>query len=342
MPKKFLIIRLSSLGDVLISTSAVQYLSRQGDFEIHFLVRREFKDLITGNPLIKKIHILDRKEGLQGLRLLKKNIQSENYDCIFDLQNNLKSRYLSGSFHSERFSKRTLSRFLYVNFRIGSYAKQILSVPDRYLNTIDQFFYHSRQEHQTEDLKPLLILDEKTDKKGRDVWKQNKDFHYLMAPGARHYTKRWPEDYYAELIKILYERTGKKTLLVGGPDEITTCESIIKQSISRKVQTALSLAGSISLLETAAVIKHASVFVSNDSGLMHVASAFSIPQIAIFGSTTEHLGFFPQNKKAIIAEQKLSCRPCTHVGRANCPRKHFQCMKEIKPDAIADIMQRLT
>ena len=172
--------------------------------------------------------------------------------------------------------------------------------------------------------------------KGEGIWREleKDDFRLVMAPGARHFTKRWPPGYYAALIRMMFEKQGSKTLLVGGPEEVSLISSIQKQA-GQKISR--NLAGELSLSETFALIRQAPFFLSNDSGLMHAAAAFQIPQIAIFGSTTRELGFFPLNPKALLLENSgLACRPCSHIGKSKCPRGHFKCMQEITPEMVAE------
>jgi heptosyltransferase-2 len=164
-------------------------------------------------------------------------------------------------------------------------------------------------------------------------------FGVVMAPGARHFTKRWPVELYSELISKIHQTYGWRTLLVGSPDEVPLIEDIQKKSGDGASEL---VAGYFDLLGTAALIKASPIFISNDSGLMHVAAAYEIPQIAIFGSTTKELGFFPINPNGQVVEnQSLECRPCTHIGRKSCPKKHFKCMVEITPQRVLGVFKQV-
>ena len=138
---------------------------------------------------------------------------------------------------------------------------------------------------------------------------------------------------FAELTQILLKNYDASIVFTGGPDEANTIESIQKH-IDPGLNFTRNLAGKISLRETFAVISLAELFISNDSGLMHAASAFEIPQIALFGSTVQELGFYPMNPRCVILEADVQCRPCTHIGRASCPEKHFRCMKDISVERV--------
>lgn len=105
----------------------------------------------------------------------------------------------------------------------------------------------------------------------------------------------------------------------------------------------VNLAGKTSLLEAAAAIDRCALVVSNDSALAHVAAARKVPVIAIFGSTVEEFGFAPYAERAIVAQNEgLPCRPCTTIGRAECPLGHFRCMKDLQPDDVRAAIIRLS
>ncbi|MFZ1978569.1 MAG: glycosyltransferase family 9 protein, partial [Bacteroidota bacterium] len=126
-------------------------------------------------------------------------------------------------------------------------------------------------------------------------------------------------------------------LFFGGPADIELCRTL-SEGINRGTGkiAAKSFAGLLSLLETAAAFEQCSCVVTNDSGLMHIAAAMKRKVVAIFGSTVKELGFFPQGDNNIVVENKnLRCRPCSHIGRESCPKKHFRCMKEITTDMVA-------
>jgi heptosyltransferase-2 len=164
----------------------------------------------------------------------------------------------------------------------------------------------------------------------------NKDY-ITIAPGAKHFTKRWPADSYSQLIERLQQETNIPVVLVGGNDDVEVSKQILQQCPDG---AAISVAGQLSIRETAALIGHSRLLITNDSGLMHVADALAVPLVAIFGSTVEELGFFPSSPKAIVIENRgLSCRPCSHIGRGRCPKEHFRCMLEISPFNIFRAVQ---
>jgi heptosyltransferase-2 len=163
-----------------------------------------------------------------------------------------------------------------------------------------------------------------------------KDEKYIgICPGAKHFTKRWPKEYFIELGKRL-ESTGYKVVLFGGSEEVSICNEI-----ESELKNALNLCNT-SISQVGADMKMCRAIYTNDSGTMHLASALKVPVIAFFGSTVKEFGFYPYKAKSIELENKnISCRPCTHIGRKSCPKIHFNCMKEIKPELAFNSLQNL-
>lgn len=340
--RKILIIRMSSLGDIILTSPVIRRLRQQFPAaRIDFLVREEYADLVRYNPHLSNIIELNVRHGRPAVKSLRDKIRLANYDVILDLHRNLRSAFLRRfPAHSPvlKIKKNLLLRFLLVKFKINLYRKfygHPLSVAEKYLRTAAPLGLPD------DDLRLEMHLPPEAVSKGVEIWSglQKENYRVVMAPGARHFTKRWPPDYYAELIRLIYREKGWRTLLVGGADEKAAIEEI---QVLAGDEIQRSLAGEISLLETVAIIREAPLFISNDSGLMHAAAAFQKPQIALFGSTVEELGFFPLNPHAKVLENAtLPCRPCSHIGRSECPQKHFKCMLEVQPEAVLDNLLHL-
>lgn len=333
-PNKILVIRLSSIGDVILTNPVITQLRKKyPDAKIDFLVRMENADMIRFHPELSEIYKLDKSKGSSEIRRLREILQQRNYDVILDLQFNARSLRLTGGTNSRvyRIRKNQFIRFLLVHFKINLYrrgGRKPLRVTQKYLRTASPLGV------ATDSYTAELHLSDQAYRRGDRWWGElNKlNFGVLMAPGARHFTKRWPPEYYASLIRLIYETYKKKTVLVGGPDEVSIIDEIREHAGTEITE---SYAGKISLMETCGLIKNAPYFISNDSALMHVAAAFRIPQVALFGSTVEEFGFFPVNDLASVFQvEHLSCRPCTHIGRSSCPRGHFRCLTDIPPESI--------
>lgn len=352
---KILIIRFSSLGDVVLATPLIRILRQNfPGAKLDFLVRQEYAELLENNPKIDQLLKFEIRLGFRGLRQLKKDLKNNNYSVILDIHNNLRSRYLcmglAGPFSKTyvlRIQKQQFARFLLVKFKINLYRRlygRIIAVWEKYVRTARPLFGGTAMEERargdaSQEGKSEIFLSKESEKKAKKIHaEQLENKNYLtLAPGAKHFTKRWPADYYCELVERIYQETKIKSVLIGGNDDVAVSEMIFQRCGGDAV---ISLAGLLSIQETAAVIKNSGLLISNDSGLMHVADALGVPLIAIFGSTVEELGFFPVSKQAtVIQNLGLYCRPCSHIGRSYCPKDHFRCMQEIIPDIVWQTFQ---
>ena len=320
--KKILIIRLSSLGDILLATPLIRSIKNKfPGSEIDFVLREEYEDLLRLNPNVRKIYKYD--EAGYIVQSLINSVISENYDLIIDLQNNFRSRWITrvSKVPVVRFKKHHLDKFLLVKLKINN-LKKLPPVPVRYANTIENL------ELDNEGIE--LITDKKPDER-----LQSGSNWIGLCPGAKHFTKRWPVENYISLGKLLNEN-GFQVVLFGGILDSETCSQIADNTET------LNLCNENDILQTAADMKLCKTIYTNDSGLMHVATAVKVPVVAIFGSTVKEFGFFPYKAKNIVMENEgLSCRPCTHIGRAYCPKKHFKCMKEITPELAFEKLNKL-
>jgi len=340
-PAKILIIRLSSIGDIILTTPLPRQLRANfPNAQIDFLIRREYAELLRGNPHLSNLLEIDLREK-NALSAMKYAIRRTDYDAILDLHGNFRSIWLTrfrGRPPVFSIRKNKFLRHLLVNYKINLYPKfypKPLSVAEKYLRTAAPLGVDLR------DTRPELFLPVEIQHRAKKQWQRlsEQGVAAIIAPGARHFTKRWPPEYFAAIIRKMNEHFGWKTVLIGGPEEAETCAEIQQQT---DAALAKNLAGRLSLAETLGLIKHARLFISNDSGLMHAAAAFQVPQVAIFGSTTRELGFFPLNPRAVVVENRgLSCRPCSHIGRAVCPKKHFKCMRDVTPEAVWKVINSL-
>jgi len=313
---RILIIRLSSLGDILLTTPFVRTIKTQfPQIKIDMLIREEYADVIKFNPYIDK-KLLFKKVNKSNNDLINE-LRINNYELVIDLQNNLRSKKIISSLkvNTIKFDKRSFDKFLLVNFKINN-LKEVPLIPVRYSKTIQTL----KLDEQGLD----LFTDKSAD--ARIIGKNNL---IGFCPGARHFTKRWPQEYFIELGNKL-EQSGYIIGLFGGKIDKEICKEIHKA-----LPDSINLSNNDDLLQTAADMKLCKAVVCNDSGLMHTASATGTNVIAIFGSTVKEFGFAPYNCSNLILENNsLTCRPCSHIGRSNCPKKHFDCMKSIKPQFV--------
>lgn len=320
---KLLIVRLSSLGDILLTTPLIRTIKQKHpSIEIDFVLREEYKDILQLNPHIRNLFYYSNEK--EKLKILKEIICDNNYDLIIDLQNNLRSRQLLKCYGSSiiRFEKNNFNKFLLVHFKINK-LKNAKPIPVRYASTLEDLEL---------DDKGLQLI---TDKTLSPVLSGVENL-VGICPGSKHFTKMWLEEYFIKLGKLL-EGSNNKVVLFGGKDDKEVCEKI-----ASNLSSAINLCNDNNILQTAADMKCCKVIYCNDSGLMHTATAVSVPVIAFFGSTVKEFGFTPYNSKYLILENNsLSCRPCTHIGRDSCPKKHFKCMKDTSPQSAFEKLNLL-
>ncbi|RMG63629.1 MAG: glycosyltransferase family 9 protein [Calditrichaeota bacterium] len=334
---RILIIRFSSLGDVLLTTTLLPVLARhRPELRVDYLTRPQYADLLHFHPLVERVICYDPAGDGVGLWRVRRAIHLMPYQAVLDLQANWRSLLLTlppRPWPLARFQKHRLRRFLHVHTPLNLYGPPLAlvgSVAERYGHTLRVLGIEARPT-RLEVVLPAEQLD-----RAEKQWAalRREGFGLLMAPGARHFTKRWPPEYYSQLIGLLYQKLGKRSLLIGAPEEAALCGQIEAEAPEGSCR---SLAGRLNLLQTAALIARCPVLVSNDSAAMHLAAAFQRPQLAFFGGTSRELGFSPLNPRATVLENPdLACRPCSHIGRKACPRGHFLCMKSLSPEQALD------
>lgn len=328
MIRNILIIRLSSIGDVLLTTPLIRILNKKfPGSHIDFVIKKEFHELIAHHPALSEIYVFDKHADGNSLADIRKKVRLKKYDYIIDIHKNFRSYYLSCFVNAGkivRFRKYLLKRWLLVNFKLNFY-KHIIPVYQRYLD----------------------VLNLQDDNKGLDIYiprpitdRIERDWHHRLtgkqhmvigvAPGASFDTKRWHIEGYKEVVQYLSNTLNSTIILFGNHSD-----SAVTSQLGGDNMNVFDCAGKLSLSETAAVMNYCTLVLTNDSGLMHMAAALKKKVVAIFGSTTEELGFFPYAKEyRIIQNNSLNCRPCSHVGKTKCPKNHFKCMSELNADEV--------
>jgi heptosyltransferase-2 len=303
---------------VLLTTPIIRALKLKfPKAEIHFAVKQEFADVYSSNPNISKLILFDKDRADE----IKTLLEHEKYDLVIDLQNNRRSRKLTRGTTGNllMFVKPTAAKLLLVYFKINL-LKEKKSIVYRYSKTAEVKL----------DGKGLdLFLPEGTESS------LEKGKQYIgFAPGAKHSTKRWLPEYFVELGNELTKR-GFQIVLFGGKSEKQLCYEISKQ-----ITGSINLQNDDKLFQIAADMKLCKLIVTNDSGLMHTAASVGVPVAAIFGSTVGEFGFSPYGVQNLILENNsLFCRPCSHIGKSTCPKKHFKCMKNVTPQNVLNHLQ---
>jgi heptosyltransferase-2 len=320
---KILIIRFSSFGDVLLTSGILRVIKEKHPFsELHFLVKKPFSQMIEHNKNIDVLHFYENHEQA------KNELKNISFDFVGDLQANQRTFRLRKSLNFKKlgiYKKDRIKRFLYVKFGVYIFNKEVLSIPERYALALEGLNSKNEQFFPEYSIFPEV---------NESIF-SIKEPYIVVAPGAAHFTKQWPKEYYLELIKNLNKNY--KIVLVGGENESETAHFIAKNTEIYK-----NFVGKISFNETAYLIKNSKILICNDSSVMHLAAALNKKIITFFGSTTEVFGFYPYRTKSVVLEKKnLNCRPCTHMGKSKCPKKHFKCMKDILPEEALKNAEKL-
>jgi lipopolysaccharide heptosyltransferase II len=328
---KFLIIRFSSIGDVILATPLVRCLrAAYPESRIDFLVKKEFAAVLSGNPYLNEILILDKQKGPEELSRIRKKIRETGYTRILDIQMNIRSVALTtfSGVSVSCFSKKIVSRDLLIRFGWNTYSG-VKPVFLRYFEAAesDGVSYDGKgtevfpsDAHRVK-VKELLV---------REGIPEGIPL-LVLAPGAQWENKRWPADRFAAAADQFCRETGGRVALAGGAGDREICERVISLMKTRPAD----FCGKLDLMGSAALLGFASVALTNDTGMMHMAQAVKTPVVAVFGPTTRELGFFPVPEKSRVAEAPVSCRPCTQKGLHHCPQKHFLCMNDIYPETVA-------
>ena len=333
---KILIIRLSSIGDILLSTAFIRQTRLTfPEAEIDFIIKKRFADLVQYNPHINKVFEYD-DENKTGLSEFVSHFKTIKYDYIFDLHNNLRSIYIRNRIHAKnRFhiKKDKLAQTALVKLKWHLYS-HLKSIPERYSDV-------GVEAGITDDGKGLEVYwNEETESSVNDHFSRAKIVVSRptigLAPGAGFYTKRWPRDYFIQLIDLINSRDDYNILLLGGEQETELGKQLAK------LPNVYNFIAKLNILESGVAISRLSSLISNDSGLMHMATCVNTPVVAIFGSSVKEFGFFPYRAKSSVVENKdLDCRPCSHIGKSSCPRSHFKCMNDIQPDKIYNALKEV-
>jgi len=318
---KILVIRFSSMGDIIYTTPVVRCLKKQlPSSEIHFLTKPAFRYIYDNNPYVDKLLLL--KPDLSDTIA---EIKAEKYDYIIDLHNNLRTtliKLLTG-IKSSTYKKQTIRKWLSLKLNLKLVPPTHLV--DRYLKTIsflgvindnEPINYYLKSSYQLSDLLP--------------VSHQNKYVAFVI--GATHFTKRMPNYKIIDMCRAI----NYPVVLLGGNDVKTNGDEV-KAALGDKIYNAC---GITTLDESVFLVANAKSVIGFDTGLTHIAEAFNKPIASIWGGTVpELLGVQPyQVKDVLVAGIDLSCRPCSKFGLPKCPLQHFNCMNDMPEEPIVNFV----
>ncbi|MCK9561945.1 MAG: lipopolysaccharide heptosyltransferase II [Bacteroidales bacterium] len=335
---KILIFRLSSIGDIILTSTLVRCVKTQyPDAQIDFVVKRQFSLLLTLMPEITKIHTFDAEEGFNGLLKLRKTLAKEKYDVMLDIHKNWRSLFIRntiGASHVYRYKKHLMKRFFMIRFKIDAYHI-VRPVYLRFLDVAKKIGVEYDNK-QTELFIPKEIQ-KKVDDYIEDAGLKPHKNLIVLCPGASFSNKKWQIEKFQELAQRIIDRTKMQVILLGGSKEKTACETILNN-----VQGAImSVAGVFNLAESAALLNRAQLTVANDTGMLHLSEALNVPVVGIYGPTVRQFGYFPILQKSKVAEVELACRPCTKMGMNYCPKNTFDCTQKISVDTVFELIETI-
>ncbi len=318
---KVLLLRFSSIGDIVLTTPVARCLHNQLGVEVHYLTKQAFAPILTANPHVARVFSF-QKEVTEVLPALQK----EQYDWVIDLHHNLRSlrvRWALGR-PTRAFNKLNFEKWLLVNLKIDRLPE--VHVVQRYLATVQHlgvaydgqgldFFIPVTEEIPVGSLSPLLT-----------------EGHFTaFVVGAAHATKQLPLAKAVEICRDL----AQPVALLGGPTDRVLGQAIAEGAGKHVV----NLCGQLRLHQSASVLRQSARVLSPDTGLMHIAAALRKPIVVVWGSTTPRFGMYPfyptgWNLHTSMEVADLPCRPCSKIGYAACPRGHFRCMQAQSAEQI--------
>ena len=326
LKSKILIIRFSSIGDIVLTTPIVRCVKKQNpQAEIHFLCKPPFANLLETNPYIQKIHLFDKDNSR-----FWKELQNENFDYIIDLQNNHRSRKLCRKLNvpHAHFPKLNFRKWLLVNLKINKLPN--IHVVDRYFSATN-----------------ILPVSVKNDGQGLDFFLNDADYEKVntcnlpqdfvaVAMGSQHKTKQLPLPVLGEICK----KIDRNIVLLGGEEDVEPAEFICSQ-LGKNV---INLCGKLTLRESAACIDLSQVLLTGDTGLMHIAAARNKQIVSVWGNTVPTFGMYPYmplhpDRYHIVENTDLRCRPCSKLGFENCPKRDFRCMNDLDVEIISQYLR---
>ncbi len=320
---KILILRFSSIGDIVLTTPVVRCLKKKfPDAEIHYATKKSFHSLVQNNPYIAKVHLLEN-----SLLDLVSQLKKEDFDYVIDLHHNQRTFFLKLllGVKSFSFNKLNVEKWLMVNFKINRLpAKHIV---DRYLETAVSLYVEN-------DGEGLDYFIPKSDEINLKTLPPAFPQGYIgWVIGAKQNTKKFP----AEKIIRVINQLNYPIVLLGGEED----EAIGNQIVQSVTGNIFNACGKFSLNQSASLVLQAKLIITNDTGLMHIASAFKKPIISIWGNTIPSFGMYPYATKHTNVEvANLECRPCSKLGYEVCPKGHFNCMNLIDEKQIKALIKK--
>lgn len=324
---KFLLIRFSSIGDIVLTTPVLRCLKKQvPDAAIHFLTKPSFASLVEYNPYVDRVHMMTH-----SWETLMHELKAEKFDVIIDLHHNLRTLRVKKALGIQSFSfpKLNIRKWMYTNLKWN--LLPAVHIVDRYLKTVESFGVKNDGEGLD------FFIPEKDEISHTDIPVSHQHGYIGVVIGAAHNTKKLPVLKLQELCR----KISHPLILLGGKEDADNGEQIAAAD-PIKIYNAC---GKFRLNESADLIRRSKLIISHDTGLMHIAAAFKKPIVSVWGNTVPAFGMTPYYGHYAVPHHiaevpNLTCRPCSKIGYAQCPRRHFKCMNEMDVDRIVAVVHQ--
>jgi ADP-heptose:LPS heptosyltransferase len=324
---KILVIRFSSIGDIVLTTPLLRCIKQQlPGSEIHFLTRHAFTPLLETNPYVGKVIPFSATTSE-----LSASLKLENYDFVLDLQKNFRSRVLRLrlGLPSASFPKLNIRKWVLVHLKRNY-------LPD--LHIVDRYFVSLKKLNVYYDGSGLDFFFAPGDEEAmRLLPNEFKNGYITLTCGSKHFTKQMPE----ALIVALIKNSPFPVVLLGGKEDEVLALRVVEQCGEK----ALNACGKLSIRQSAYLVHQSLAIIASDTGLMHIAAALKKRIISVWGNTVPAFGMYPLMPKgmeqhASIVEVDINCRPCSKLGFNKCPKKHFNCMNFHNPEQIIELLDK--
>jgi len=312
---KVLLLRFSSIGDIVLTTPVIRTVKTQVDnAEVHFATKASYKTLLESNPYVDKAHYLK-----DSLAALVDELKKEKFDYVIDLHNNLRTRIikLRLGVKSSSFDKANFEKWLMVNFKINKLPN--VHIVERYLAAAAPLGV------KNDSLGLDYFIPEKDQVPIEWLPEEMRNGYVAYAIGAQHYTKKLPVERMIELC----DKIGRPVVLLGGKEDFENGEKVREffEKNPGKKTVVYNSCGKFNLNQSASIVKQSQYVFTHDTGLMHIAAAFKKEIFTIWGNTIPGFGMYPYRTRFVSLENNnLGCRPCSKIGYSKCPKGHFKCM----------------
>jgi ADP-heptose:LPS heptosyltransferase len=321
---KILVIRFSSIGDIVLTTPVLRCLKNQleGEVELHYLTKKQYKSIVGSNPNVSKVYTIEKSTN-EVINDLKK----EGYHYIVDLHKNLRSKRVIKKLKclSFSFEKLNYEKWLMTSFKINKLPK--IHIVERYLNAVKYLGI------ENDGLGLEYYIPTKDEVDVNVFPAPFKNGHVSFAIGAQHATKCLPEHKIIEICNQIHQ----PVVLLGGKEDAEKAERIV----AAVGDTVFNACGGFNLNQSASILKQSKTLITHDTGLMHIGAALNVKIVSVWGNTIPEFGMYPyypnQPDKFVMIENKsLSCRPCSKIGYDKCPKKHFKCMEDVDVEVVVN------